>query len=272
MSYPSVSHYSTRMPEPQFSEVTNSSHESYRSIEKRYGLVVKVKSPYGSSQSISSPRGARPSQGPLGLWDSSQGGIWTEGPLKTSVNLYPAEPVRPVKAFVDQGSQTETEQVSSGVQTEVLKAEGETKGPREAGVAVFEMEVPGLGTYVGEISEGKMHGKGKVLDADGFLLYEGFFRENEFEGLGTLHCKTAVPLVEAQPDLYRDLDLLEVYASDFEGNFQASEPHGVGVQRFGDAEFFGEFKNGKADGFGIWTRGARRVSGVWAANKLVHSF
>lgn len=40
--------------------------------------------------------------------------------------------------------------------------------------------------YIGEFKEDKMHGKGKLYNKKGDVIYEGFFADNKKEGKGKL--------------------------------------------------------------------------------------
>lgn len=139
-------------------------------------------------------------------------------------------------------------------------------------VMVFEIEIEGIGKYRGELADGIMHGKGQLSGTDDFLLYQGWFVENEFDGMGVLYTRDPEAL-GAREEPWKNLTLIEPCVSKYEGHFKHNLPNGTGLKKFGDsAEFFGEFIGGKAQGFGIWTQGKERIAGIWENDEMKTRF
>lgn len=145
--------------------------------------------------------------------------------------------------------------------------------PEEGLLPIYNVEFFGVGVYKGELKDGMMDGKGQLYDKDGFLLFEGSFKENQFEGMGKLHSKEAKEAELKEVEGHWNLEQIEEGLEEYEGAFKQGIFDGIGMIKYkGGAEFFGEFKDGKADGFGIWTKGDQRLAGIWSQNKLQSRF
>ncbi|KAK1333575.1 hypothetical protein QTO34_005960 [Cnephaeus nilssonii] len=111
----------------------------------------------------------------------------------------------------------------------------------------------GAQEYRGEWKEGRRHGFGQLMFADGGT-YLGHFENGLFCGFGVL--------------TFSD-------GSRYEGEFAQGKFNGVGVFiRHDNMTFEGEFKNGRVDGFGLLTfpdgsHGIPRNEGLFENNKLL---
>ncbi|CAH2323013.1 Hypothetical predicted protein [Pelobates cultripes] len=107
--------------------------------------------------------------------------------------------------------------------------------------------------YHGEWKEGRRHGMGQLLFADG-SIYIGQFENGLFSGYGVL----------TFPD-----------GSRYEGEFLQGKFHGAGVfTRYDNMKFEGEFKGGRVEGYGMLTfsdgsHGIPRNEGLFENNKLI---
>lgn len=156
-------------------------------------------------------------------------------------------------------------------ESQLLKT-AEPKPSDASPVMVFEIELEGIGKYRGELADGIMHGKGQLSGVDDFLLYQGWFVDNEFDGMGVLFTRDPEAL-GSREEPWKNLALIESCVSKYEGHFKQNLPHGTGFKQFEDsAEFFGEFNQGKAQGFGIWTQGNERIAGIWENDEMKTRF
>lgn len=145
-------------------------------------------------------------------------------------------------------------------------------GCSASGEELFDVLLEGVGRYVGQMGAGAMEGRGQILDLMDNVLYDGWFKDNEFEGIGTLVSLegAALPL-PAEP--YLDLSALKSCISGYSGQFSHSLFNGLGTIKYAEgSEFSGQFKHGKAEGMGLWTSASHKVQGFWSANQLVRTF
>lgn len=135
---------------------------------------------------------------------------------------------------------------------------------------VLELRVDGLGLYVGESRDGMMDGFGQLFDNAERLIYEGCFRRNNFEGLGTLVLPDAAEVDCEEP--WKDLSRVAAAVCSYEGDFSASLFEGKGTLRYTDgSRFFGSFRAGRAEGPGGWVDAEQMVVGVWTADLFVEA-
>ena len=121
----------------------------------------------------------------------------------------------------------------------------------------------GVGSYIGEVSDGVMHGYGRLYNTAGQLLYEGEFNENKFAGVGVQYSNGLPP-----PEHEKGLGA--VPWTKYEGIFYDNQREGLGRLFFADgSEFSGHFKDGKAHGIGAitWIDGTKQT-GEWKENVL----
>jgi hypothetical protein len=126
--------------------------------------------------------------------------------------------------------------------------EGGMIGGKENGEGKLTFEKPAL-EYVGQFSDGKMHGRGSIHTAKGFS-YEGDFKNGEFDGHGSMEQKNG-----------------DSYNGDFlNGKYDG---HGILVRKNGDRHE-GAWKNGKREGHGVFTvADGDRCEGIWHKDKLL---
>ena len=94
--------------------------------------------------------------------------------------------------------------------------------------------------YIGERKDGMKHGKGRLFDQSGNLVYDGQWLENKKSGIG---------------ELYVNVPLNIPY--DYKGEFKDDKRHGQGQEFFpnGELHYSGSWKRGKYDGNGqIYTQ------------------
>jgi len=90
----------------------------------------------------------------------------------------------------------------------------------------------GILSYIGEVKEGKMNGKGVFSSPDG-RKYNGYFKNDNPHGHGVFSWSSG---------------------SKYEGDFENGKSHGHGVFTYSDGKKYeGDFKKGKRDGRGIYT-------------------
>jgi hypothetical protein len=91
-------------------------------------------------------------------------------------------------------------------------------------------------TYIGEVKNGKFHGKGvQSGDVDGvFCKYVGYFENDKSDGQGVY--------------TWSDGDK-------YEGSYKNGEQHGQGVYTWSDGDKYeGSYENGNRHGEGVYTR------------------
>ena len=136
-----------------------------------------------------------------------------------------------------------------------------------------------FGTYKGDIINNMMNGQGQLLDVTNFVIYEGGFKDNMFDGYGILFNRAAIELKEKGLEDYQivdyicyylDLDYVGTNWQKYEGIFKNDKKHKIGFWYFNNGDvFFGEFYEDKADGYGIYSMvDGSKVSGIWKDNKL----
>lgn len=101
-------------------------------------------------------------------------------------------------------------------------------------------------TYEGQIKDGKPNGKGKVLDENGVMIFDGEFVDNKLEGLGTM---------------VLDEELTYI------GEIHGTQAEGKGkILTNGKLHYEGGFHNNGREGFGTLydtENGSRKYEGQW---------
>lgn len=139
-----------------------------------------------------------------------------------------------------------------------------------------------LGSYKGDIVSGKLCGQGQILDFNDFVIYDGGFKDNAFDGYGILFNPIAIELREEglgefqiveNENLFRDLDYVGSNWQKYEGIFKHDKKHKIGFWHLNNGDvFFGEFYDDKANGYGTYnTVSGSSVVGIWKDNKLVET-
>lgn len=113
----------------------------------------------------------------------------------------------------------------------------------EFGIATYENG----STYTGNWERGERHGWGKLSTNENGLVYHGHFIRGSYHGRGTLK-----KVIEENDDVILD-----------ENSFQVTSI----IQNYG-GEYNGEFKNGKANGVGVFTLGSRKIKGFFINDRL----
>lgn len=149
-------------------------------------------------------------------------------------------------------------------------------------IALSESIATRFGSYKGDIVNGKLCGQGQILDSNDFVIYDGGFKDNTFDGYGILFNPVAIEMREKglgefqiveNEDLFRDLDYVGSNWQKYEGMFRNDKKHKIGFWHLNNGDvFFGEFSNDKADGYGTYnTASGSSVVGIWKENKLVEN-
>lgn len=124
------------------------------------------------------------------------------------------------------------------------------------------------GWYAGETTANQMDGLGRLFDADGELVYEGWLSANQFDGLGTISLKPASTSHFERP--WQNLDACTDSLTEYQGEFSQSCFNGQGFAKYCDnGIYFGAFKDGLPHGHGIWSNGQQTVCGVWTAGVFI---
>eukprot|EP01017_Pseudomicrothorax_dubius_P047283 TRINITY_DN846_c0_g4_i1.p1 TRINITY_DN846_c0_g4~~TRINITY_DN846_c0_g4_i1.p1 ORF type:complete len:339 (+),score=104.90 TRINITY_DN846_c0_g4_i1:480-1496(+) len=125
------------------------------------------------------------------------------------------------------------------------------------------------GVYDGSWVDGKMEGFGRMLFASGNVAYEGWFREDKFDGEGILYNEEPEPCEEEFD--YKDFGGLESKWTRYEGEFKNDNKEGHGKLFLSNGERFeGEFLDDRVHGRGsFYTLHGERVNGLWEDNKLI---
>lgn len=256
-------------------------------VVNEYGLTRVFKPNVGRAIKGSMPRG---SVGKQGQGSSEEGGpgrlsqtprVYGAGPLTERVvsttvsregfagQIYdPSDRLRvnqqggqtgPAPAPVVSGHAGVQALPAKAPQPERLRAEA---APLES--SLIQLVLEGVGSYEGEIKEGRFDGYGRLLAPDGRLLYEGEFSDNQFSGVGIQYSLGVPP----GP---RDTGIAAVPWLRFEGTFFDNRREGLGRLVLADgSEFTGRWVDGKATGEGqiTWPDG-RKQNGVWRENLQV---
>jgi hypothetical protein len=121
-------------------------------------------------------------------------------------------------------------------------------------------------TYEGELKDGKYHGRGRLVDAEG-RKYVGEFRDGRFNGQG----KAEMPNGEIYEGEFRDGEFTGYGTANrpdgtrYRGDFLNWRPHGKGRLVDGAGNVYeGEFKDGLFDGEGTYRARSGQVrTGKW---------
>ena len=108
-----------------------------------------------------------------------------------------------------------------------------------------------LGIYKGDIINGKITGQGQLQLKDGYVVYDGSFLENKFDGHGILFNPLNKEEREEQSESGPYTDLNEVCDNweKYEGSFKNDEKNGVGTLFISNGDvFFGQFEDDMASG------------------------
>ena len=157
-------------------------------------------------------------------------------------------------------------------------------------------EISGKLKYIGGMKDLKYHGAGKIMTYSGDIIYEGDFKEGQYDGEGTLKNINFVLTTEQMADIpsefiirYLSLAKNNNYISnlsgvkglltinhserewtEYKGFFKNGLKDGVGHLKLNDGrEYEGEFQEGYAHGYGILTNMGNKVFGQWKKNTLV---
>ena len=112
---------------------------------------------------------------------------------------------------------------------------------------------------VGQWENGKLNGYAIQYSADGTIIREGIFNDDEFlhaeirEKTDTDKFKSSLPL--CLPDQFHNCygTLIFDDGDKYEGEFKESKKHGQGTYTFADGDkYVGQYKNGKLDGKGTF--------------------
>lgn len=145
----------------------------------------------------------------------------------------------------------------------------ESVATKSEGEEIFEVFMEGVGRYIGGMANGAMEGRGKIIDLEGRVVYDGWFKANEFEGIGSL-VNASASLMSMPADSYLDISTAASSLTEYNGQFARSLFHGLGAIKYADgAEFSGQFKEGRAEGVGLWSSTTEKINGVWSSDQLV---
>lgn len=137
-----------------------------------------------------------------------------------------------------------------------------------------------IGNYKGDIINNKLNGKGQLFDLNGHVIYDGWFKDNMFDGYGVLFNLSSI---EFQSDdyeylqridyecYYSDMDMVKSNWQKYEGIFKDDKKHKIGFWHLNNGDlFFGEFSDDKANGYGIYTMAnGSKIVGSWKNNKFI---
>jgi len=155
-----------------------------------------------------------------------------------------------------------------------------------------------IGKYIGEFRDGKPHGRGTGIFADGDKYvgehrnglrsgqgtytyvngnqYVGEYRDDKRHGHGTYTFANGNTYVGEHRDskIHGRGTYSFANGEKYVGEFKDEKYHGLGAYTFADGKkYVGKFKDGKYDGQGIFffVDGRPPLEGVWAADKLVRA-
>ena len=117
------------------------------------------------------------------------------------------------------------------------------------------IKYPDGSVYVGEVKDGKRHGRGTFTNPDG-RKYEGEWKDGEYHGRGTMTLPDGEKYEGEWKDGKRNGRGTETWpdGEKYEGEFQNDKYHGKGVAIYPDgAKYEGEFQDGMAHGRGVIT-------------------
>lgn len=107
------------------------------------------------------------------------------------------------------------------------------------------------GKYIGEVKNGKPHGRGTIFYESGAIFTEGEFKDGLPHGQATVYYPNGtiayegewkIGLTHGQGTLYYDNGQIQ-----YEGEFKDDKYHGQGIEYFttGDIKYIGVFENGE---------------------------
>jgi len=111
-----------------------------------------------------------------------------------------------------------------------------------------------------------MHGYGVLYYPNGKPAYEGEWRNNQFEGRGTMYNQKPAMITINKFD--SDYGKMENTWKKYEGEFYNDEWHGIGTLYFSNGDsYHGEFRHNKMHGKGSYYKsGGSVVNGIWENN------
>lgn len=125
--------------------------------------------------------------------------------------------------------------------------------------------------YIGPIFDDVFDGFGKILTNEGDLIFEGEFERGYYNGKGKLNNHLNFQKVPKASTIYNFADIKFVGANwiSYNGFFHQGLRHGVGKVKMQNGNvYFGEFKAGQANGYGMFWDGERSIAGIWKEDKL----
>ena len=126
------------------------------------------------------------------------------------------------------------------------------------------------GVYKGEWYHGKMSGYGILYYSSGKVAYEGYWKDDLFEGKGQIINENIEEIVDFVIN-YKDFNDFKDYWKSYSGDFKGDRKDGEGcmVFRTGD-KYIGGFKSNAIEGSGVFFRkDGTSFKGLWVNNRLI---
>lgn len=125
--------------------------------------------------------------------------------------------------------------------------------------------------YEGEILNSEKNGYGILMNEDKTEIYNGEWKMNKFDGIGTLYNRNS-EILEGSFD-YKDFSLLKNKWKKYEGEFLEGKKNGFGTLILSNGEIFrGNFKQDLIHGEGTFVKNdGETIIGKWSENKIIMS-
>lgn len=139
-----------------------------------------------------------------------------------------------------------------------------------------------MGIYKGDIINGMMNGIGQILDTNNFVIYDGGFKDNLFDGYGILFNQDALESKDGYFDnphhidkdrSFIDLNLVGNYWLKYEGIFKNDKKQKIGFWYLTNGDvFFGEFNDDRANGYGTYSMSnGSSIAAIWKDNRFIEA-
>lgn len=274
-------------------EKRSMSNVSYKSVERMYGLVVKKverQAGFGAESEVWEKKwsedvgdGMVRSVVTHGTPRCNGFGAINDSVFKVESQVYTMETPRKIgEREVEVKNQANNQEDRLYLSEVILRsqmADDEVMSEYcKSEVNYMPIQTP-MGTYKGDIVNGKMHGLGQIVDPHNFVVYDGGFKDNTFDGYGVLFNKQNMNANTANSTHidkevgFVDLNLVAHNWAKYEGIFKDDKKSKIGYWYFNNGDmYFGEFAEDKAEGYGVYSMAdGHKIVGLWKSNKLTEA-
>jgi hypothetical protein len=126
--------------------------------------------------------------------------------------------------------------------------------------------------YIGEVKQGQPDGKGALIFKRGIVRHVGYFKNGNYDGLGTHTDENESQYTGFHKENQRHGPGIYIYknGNQYHGEFKNGKYDGTGIYNYKNgSQYNGEYQNGSKHGQGVWTRSdASKFAQTWESGIL----